>query len=209
MNSLGYNSRTKAGMSLLVPLTRSIRKELIMPKTTVTKRCSACKTFKPLLDFCKNKSQPDGHHSDCRVCKKTYQRAYQSTEAGKAVNRRGQAKYRTTAKGIARQEAYYHKEGGNAIRKAYSASELGKASQRRSAAKRKERYPEKFKARDAVRNAIVTGKLPRPDTFICSCKKRTAQEYHHPSYAPEHWLDVLPRCLERHRKLHKKVKVEK
>lgn len=45
-----------------------------MPKTT--KRCWDCKKIKPLVGFYKNKAQPDGTSSTCKVCSKKYTSNY-------------------------------------------------------------------------------------------------------------------------------------
>ena len=36
------------------------------------KKCSSCKEMKYFQDFSKNKSRPDGHHTQCRVCRSKY-----------------------------------------------------------------------------------------------------------------------------------------
>ena len=38
------------------------------------KTCSSCKIKKSLIEFNKNKSQPDGHHNQCKLCRATYSR---------------------------------------------------------------------------------------------------------------------------------------
>ena len=40
-----------------------------------TKQCTTCKLELPLLFFCKNKHQKDGHHRECKPCVKAYQQA--------------------------------------------------------------------------------------------------------------------------------------
>ena len=40
-----------------------------------TKKCTTCKLELPLLFFCKNKHQKDGHHRECKPCVKAYQQA--------------------------------------------------------------------------------------------------------------------------------------
>lgn len=85
------------------------------------------------------------------------------------------------------------------VRKFYK-TEKGKANNKRY----RIQHPERFKARDAVSCAIKTGKLLHPDTFQCSCGVQ-AQEYHHPSYEPNHQLDVVPICFECHNRIHRKL----
>ncbi len=44
--------------------------------------------------------------------------------------------------------------------------------------------------------------------FMCTCGKQ-AEEYHHWSYAPEHWLDVIPVCNACHKKIHEVILASK
>ena len=140
--------------------------------------CSTCKSHKSASEFHKNRTRKTGLQSSCKNCKKTLGNAYRVTNEGKESKRRRSGKYCRTEK--------------------------GKATQRRGDAKQKDHNPERIKARWAVHHAVRNGKLPRPDTFICSCKKRKAQEYHHhKGYAKQRWLDVVPKCTDCHTKLHK------
>lgn len=67
-------------------------------------------------------------------------------------------------------------------------------------------HPERYKAGNAVNNAIRAGKLPRPNTLQCHyCSEQAEQYHHHLGYALEHLLDVVPVCKKCHRKLHKKI----
>ena len=80
-------------------------------------------------------------------------------------------------------------------------TEKRKAGQQRANRKRHQLYPEKTKARNAVRDAIRMGKLIRP--VICeSCPKKGKSEAHHWSYKEEHWLDVNWLCTDCHKTLH-------
>ena len=40
------------------------------------KICSKCKIKKSLYEFCKDKSKPDGHRSDCKECYKIHRKKY-------------------------------------------------------------------------------------------------------------------------------------
>ena len=140
------------------------------------KRCSGCKVFKPVAEFSKDKTRPDGLVYYCKACRKAYQRVYRATESGKASQHRRDTKYQAT--------------------------KAGKESKRRCNAKYRERHPEKTEAQKAVNNAITAGKLPRPDTLKCTCKGPAKEYHHHKGYAPEHWFDVVPKCTGCHRVLH-------
>ena len=148
-----------------------------MSKTIISKRCCHCKQSKPLNEFYRNKSSDDGHHYECKVCKNERDRVYRRSAKGKAVNRR-----------------YQQSEKGKAAYKRYNQTEKGKARQKR--------YPNQIKATRAVNHAIRAGKLPRPDTFSCHYCPKPAQQYHHwHGYEKEHWLDVVPVCIDCHNNL--------
>lgn len=86
--------------------------------------------------------------------------------------------------------------------KAYQCSEEGKKSQKRRCEKKRLKFPKRIKARQMLNYAVESGKLPRPDSLICTCGQ-TAREYHHlKGYEPKHWLDVIETCVSCHRKLH-------
>ena len=67
--------------------------------------------------------------------------------------------------------------------------------------KRKLRFPHKLKAKAAVMYAIRVGKIPRAKTLKCTCGK-IAHDYHHESYAPEHYLNVIAVCQSCHQSIH-------
>ena len=86
---------------------------------------------------------------------------------------------------------------GKQIRSHYRQSTNGKYAQCREY----EKFPDAYKARRKVNNAIRDGRLVSPKMFICSCGQ-PAQQYHHwKGYEPEHWLDVIPVCIPCHKKL--------
>ena len=178
-----------------------------MSDPTITKQCSTCKQTKPIFQFSKDRSQKDGFQGRCKKCKS----AYQKSKNGKAAQKR----YRQSEKvknirkcypqGAKRKTARKHyKQTGNSkvAVKRYNRSEKGKIVAKRRTLKYGLKYPEKIKARCAVMHAIEAGKLPRPDTLKCSCGKQAKEYHHYKGYKPEHWFDVIPKCIKCHRKLH-------
>lgn len=144
----------------------------------LTKRCSGCKQFKPLSEFDKSRNQKDGHHNQCKICKKHYR----NTITGKIAIRKGVGKYRNSEK-------------GKTTRKRYRQSEKGKSVQQAGIKHFKALYPNQCRATSAVNHAIRDCKLPRSDTLLCHYCPKPAQQYHHwHGYEPEHWLDVVPVC---------------
>ena len=145
-----------------------------MSETTITKKC--------------------GHRNQ-----KTHQRNYRKSDKGKATDKR----YRQSEKGkISSQKGrkkFRRTEKYKLGNKRYRQTEKSKATLKRYCINN----PEKVKALHAVNNAIRDGKLVRPDTFICSFCSKQAENYHHPSYKPEHHLDVIPVCIKCHNLIHK------
>ena len=131
------------------------------------------------------------------ITKRTSQSKYQQTDKGKATEKR----YEQSEKGKSRRKKatrrYKKTKKGKLAEKRYRQSEKSKQNQKRYYVN----HPEKVKALHAVNNAIRDGKMIRPDTFKCSCGKQ-AKHYHHPSYAPEHRLCVIPLCVKCHKFIH-------
>ena len=151
--------------------------------------CLKCPINKPVSDFYTDRSRKEGH---CRWCK-SCMNAYQRSERGRAAHNKANAKYQQTPKGKA------------AIRKGvakHSKTPKGKATHKRFI----DRYPDHFKAKCAVNNAVASGKMPRVGTQICYYCPNPADHYHHwHGYEPEHWLDVVPACVECHKEEHRKI----
>jgi hypothetical protein len=49
-----------------------------MNKRLPNKICSSCKEAKYLKDFSKNKNRPDGHHTQCKLCRSKYKPSEES-----------------------------------------------------------------------------------------------------------------------------------
>jgi len=98
-----------------------------------------------------------------------------------------------------RDKKYRQTEKYKATQKRYHQSEKCRVANRKRAARFRIKYPDHFKARQVVNNAIVVGRLPRPDTLQCHYCQKQAAEYHHwDGYAKEHWFDVIPICTKCH-----------
>lgn len=65
------------------------------------------------------------------------------------------------------------------------------------------RHLEKERARMNLRYRIRTGEMPHPTTVQCTnCDDIAKQYHHHLGYAKKHQLNVIPLCLECHKKEH-------
>lgn len=167
-----------------------------MAEQSITKTCRTCKQTKPLSEFHKNKHcTKDGHVNDCKVCDYKKTRKYILTEKGKIVNRESKRRYKKSEKGKATQQRYQQSEKNKAARRRFKQSEKGRANYKQYYS----RYSERHKARIAIRRAIATGKLPRPDSLQCHYCPAQAREWHHyKGYAPKFWLKVIPVCIPCH-----------
>ena len=158
-----------------------------MSETIQTKTCINCKRIKPTSEFYKTRRHKDGLHSGCKECASLYQKKYRRTAKGKQTNRQGNKKYRRTEKGRQAHKLYGQSEKGKQASKEY-----------------RKHNTDKSRAQRTVNDAIARKDMPKPTLFQCSCGKQ-AQQYHHPDYAPEHWLDVVSVCRSCHYKIHKEL----
>lgn len=67
----------------------------------------------------------------------------------------------------------------------------------------KQRYPDKYKARWMLRQAVSKGKIMKPNTCSKCHKEKTRIEGHHEDYSKP--FDVVWLCAPCHRKLHKEL----
>ena len=141
------------------------------------KTCCTCKQIKIFSEFYKNRTTRDGYHSECKICCSKYQKKYHHTEQCKVAYKR----YNQSKKGRVNQKLFRQTD------KFKIATKLSHI-----------RHPEHIKARAATTRAVISGKLPRPDTLQCSCSKQAEQYHHYLGYKPKHRLDVIPVCKKCH-----------
>ena len=140
------------------------------------KQCTKCKEWFPATPeyFYRHKKSRDGLYYSCKTCKD----GYRHTPEGREVVKRKVEKWRKTENGLAFVRAKYQRR-----------DEL--------------LPPEKREARERVNLAVSSGKLPRVKNCSCFMCGGQADEYHHWSYKPEHYLDVIPLCQICHSGLHR------
>jgi len=144
-----------------------------MSELVVTKKCCRCKKFKEVSKFCKSSRYTSGYRSECKTCKKISDKKYYRRHKG--------------------QQKQYQQH--------YRKSSTGKTIHYLQTQRYNYRYPDKAKAHRVTNNAVRYGKLPKPGEQICKrCKKRKAQQYHHPDYSKP--LDVIPLCRRCHKSIH-------
>lgn len=173
-----------------------------MAEIIISKRCSKCKVIKAISEFHRESRRKDGHRASCKICDKQYQQSETAKESQKRTSR----KYRQTEKGKEVHRKSYRKwaksEKGKNWKKKYRQTEKGKISRRKYAKIFSAQHPNQDKAHKAVKKAIKDGRLPKVGSLKCHYCPTTAEEYHHhKGYAPEHWLDVIPACIDCHNHL--------
>ena len=179
------------------------------------KFCKKCEQLKDESEFYKHKLHKDGLSSNCKTCINIKVSEYQKTETGKQARIKAISKYKKSYKGKSTNKKYNSsmkgKENYRRGQIKYRASENGskkikeyKHSEEGLQQSKKYRInnPIQTKARAVVTNAVASGNLPHVSNYTCKCGK-VAQEYHHWSYKKEHWLSVVPMCIQCHAKLHR------
>jgi hypothetical protein len=152
-----------------------------------SKKCSACRLDLPLADFNRDKYATGGLHNQCRRChaeavKRSYQRHKESTLARKT-------EYRNANRGRVRQTDRDYYARNRQERQEYHQEWYA-------------RSPHVWKANRAVANAVQRGELAPVHTLACDKCGNPATDYHHPSYAKEDRLNVIPLCRSCHRMVH-------
>lgn len=166
-------------------------------KTGGLKECCQCGEWSLATKdyFLEHLQKPDGLRPECKLCTKISTSIFkaENTEWVSASNR---ARYRARLERdpIAMRESQKQEREK---RKAYLNTYLLKYYH-----DHKETDSNKINARKAVRQAVMDEALPAITTCKCQECGKQAQHYHHWSYLPEHWLDVIAVCAECHKKIH-------
>jgi len=139
------------------------------------KTCFKCGVEKPLSEFYEHKLMADGHLNKCKECTKRDVKMHRENnpEKVRACDRK-------------RSKAKHRKE--------YAAKRQ---------VKYRESFPEKYKANNAVTNAIRDGRIDRPN-HCEMCGHPCTPHAHHWSYLEEHMLEVEWLCVVCHMQLHHK-----
>lgn len=166
------------------------------------KRCFKCGETKPLSDFYKHPRMADGHVNKCKECNKKDVRENRVdkidyyTEYDKERN-----KQRGTVRHLSKIKYGRRKDVQERNRK-HPITESTKRARVLSESRRKQIYPERFKANSAVSNAIRDNRLIRPS--CCQhCGKECKPQAHHSSYSEDMWLMVTWLCTSCHGEVHR------
>lgn len=150
------------------------------------KTCFKCLQSKPLAEFYKHSFMADGHLNKCKECTK------------KDVKERRYGPKREYVLAYDRMRGATEKRLQK--RREYAKTEAGKKSVAVGRDKNREKFPEKYKARTALGNAVRNGTIvPWPVCAIPECCKKP--QAHHPDYSEP--LSVVWLCDWHHKQAHK------
>lgn len=171
------------------------------------KKCSLCGNIKPLEDFVASKRTKDGRGYRCKPCHKI---AAKASIIKNPINRKNSIDgyYKRNKKVCNKRVVSWQKnnpEKVSAIKartrivnadkiKAYvskTATAMGK--------KMREKFPQKYKSRTKLGNAVARGIIPAASKLICIDCEAPAKEYHHHmGYDNINALNVIPVCKKCH-----------
>ncbi len=173
------------------------------------KVCTKCGLAKPRSEFQKNPSMRDGLRSDCKACAALrFARYYgeRAAELNTARKRRLRAmteeeramfnQQRQRDVEVQRARYLLNAEQERARSRAHYAKPEVKRRHAEATARRRALVPKKFKARNAVKKAVLRGSIRPLPCFVCG----EAAEAHHPDY--DRPLDVVWLCRAHHRQAH-------
>lgn len=152
------------------------------------KKCRGCGVEKPLHDYYKHPSTPDGFASKCKEC-------------AKAIVRAARSKNRDHYLDFDRARA--NRPDRVAARKAYQQTERGREVLRKARAAYVARLPLRRAAHVALGNAVRDGRVvPWPVCAVADCCN--PPEAHHPDYSAP--LSVTWLCSTHHAQLHREAR---
>ena len=157
-----------------------------------------------------SRKEANRRYAKTQKAKERYKRFWRS-EKGKLADRRYKERHREELRLRAReyqqrddikvkQAAYRKTEACKLIRRKYEQSEKGKVTHKKKDAKRRQHFPEKVRAHNALNNAIQAGIMMRQ---LCSKCGAANAEGHHPDYSKP--LEVVWLCGDCHRNVHKEI----
>lgn len=176
------------------------------------KRCTKCGQSKPLADFGKHKQGRDGLRPSCKSCRREegrawreanpeYLREYYQTNK-EHLNNSAREYYQINKKRMrAAMQRYYQANKEQMLEYYHAYYQENKAEYSKKQRIWNHANPQAKKAHQAIKNALKSGDLIRPD--ICQqCAAPGSVEAHHHSYESHHWLDVVWLCRSCHRSVH-------
>lgn len=165
------------------------------------KKCFKCGKEKPLTEFYKHPRMADGHLSKCKECTKldTKTNYHKRREYYVAYDKK-RNKDERRRRYIASNYRQLRQTASDRY-KSYREKNYLKNRARKIAKQRLDRLqnPEKYKARNAVNNAVRDGRLKKLPCEICGAAEKV-QAHHHDYLKP---LDVIWLCTRHHGEEHR------
>ena len=171
------------------------------------KTCCRCKTEKELNEFVKSSRSKDGFSNRCKHCHRIA--SIKSCRDNPDGRKESYQKYYETHKQEHMKRCVsWAKRNPQKVReiklrcfKNMTEDQIERLNQhrRKSTIQQRQKFPDKYKARSKVNNAIAKNKIPKASTLQCiNCGNQAQQYHHHNGYNIEHWLDVVPMCIPCH-----------
>ena len=157
------------------------------------KVCFKCGRLLPLSEYYKHCKMADGHLNKCKECTKNDIHEYRNNNKEKVqAYDRNRPNHKDRIKN--------NKERLKTLKETDPA--LFSERRKRRAGDYKNKFPNKYKARNAVNNAVRDGLLTKV-TLCENCGSEHKIQAHHESYEENKWLDVVWLCDCCHKNRHK------
>jgi hypothetical protein len=207
---------SNAARGLIHPARRLTTKGLAFMATpnVTSKTCSAGnECINPLgsilpatsVYFYRDNSKTDGLATTCKVCRKAQRHRWYVANREHALQYSAQWVKDNYEDKLAYLREWVELNADKVEEYKRKSHDKHRAEVNTRTAQWKSDNPEKVAAQQSVMIAVRRGDLPKVKTLSCSKCGRKAQHYHHWSYAPEHWLDVIPLCVPCHKTVHAEV----
>lgn len=161
------------------------------------KMCASCKSILSISDFGRSKQTSDGLYPYCKKCHSTRSlaRYHGDSRVRLATIERGK-KWAASHRDLCRTRNLNHarSEKGKATRKKIAAAWEKSERGRRWRKRWREKNRRVIAAHAAVRNAIRSGKMVRPQSCERCSSEKNIQAHHHRGYSAEFNLDVVWLC---------------
>ncbi len=151
--------------------------------------CNTCKEQKPKDAFNLRSNRVRGYEYECRDCRNAEKRECYRKEPAPIMAKRRQREREWKAR---------HPERAAVASQVYHATEKGIQTRARSYTSYKAKGGRR--AVSAVRNALASGKMVRPQECSACPAVGSIEAHHHKGYAPEHRLSVVWLCTRCHRR---------
>lgn len=187
------------------------------------KNCPRCSKSNSLDEFYKSKQTPDGLDGWCKLCRNASNRERWARKREQYLQQK-QIYYQENKEVFSDKNREYYTANAEQVKarvKQYRMANQQKVNERQRQshfANRAERIaykrqtyamqPQQNAARRAVRDEIRAGRMRPAKQLHCNQCNSKAHEYHHWSYEPEHWLDVIALCKSCHQQLHHQMEVQ-